>query len=352
MEFLTQNPFIQTWFVGNKYAQAVLIVLAFLIVGKIITFISARYLRKIASRTKTKLDDLIIEKIKPPFSYVMLFVGFKFALKPLGFEEIWFGHLVDTVAILAFMYIIWIIIDIFLEVWSTEFAVRTQSQLDDSLMPLVRNFFKVFVLAIAAIWVLKEWGINIGPFLASLGIAGVVIGFALQDSLKNIFGGVSLVLDGSIKVGDKIKLESGELGEIQEIGIRSTKLQTYDNEVINIPNGQLSNSKIQNYVQPDLSARVTVDFGVEYGSNVEKVKQVVTDTVLKMEEVMEDPEPWIIFYEMGDFALKFKMMFWVPDYNIAYEKQMEATEKIYNALNKAGIGIPFPTSTVYLEKEE
>ncbi len=352
MEIFTQNQFIQTWLIENKYVQAVLIILAFLVIGKIITFIAGRFLKKIAKKTKTKLDDLIIERIKPPFSYVMLFVGLKFALRPLGFEQAWFGHLVDSIVIIAVMHIVATLVDILLEVWATEFAAKTESQLDDTLMPLVRKFIKAIVWIIAGIWILKEWGVDIGPFLASLGIAGFVIGFALQDSLKSIFAGLSLVLDKAYKVGDRIKVD-GEIGEVIDIGIRSTKIKTFSNELITIPNSKLADSNIQNFVKPDLSARAVVDFGVEYGSDVEKVKEVILGVINEMEDViLDDPEPAVVFYEMGDSALKFQAKFWVPDYTTVYNKQLEAIEKIYNALNKAGIGIPFPTTTVYLKKEE
>jgi len=334
----------------NKYLQALLIILLFLVVAKLITFISERYLKKWAKKTTTEVDDLIVQRIKPPFSYVMLFVGVKYALKPLALDGIWFAHLIDSIVIIAFVYIIAVILDILIEAWALEFAKKTASKLDESLLPLFQKVLKVVFFLIGGIWVLKEWNVEIGPFLASLGIAGFVIGFAMQDSLKNIFGGVSLILDKAYQVGDKIKLESGELGEVIEIGIRSTKIRTYDNEVITLPNGKMASAKIQNYVQPNLQARVVVDFGVAYGINIDEVKEVINKTLQSISDILDDPAPDTIFIEMGDSALKFQARFWVDDYRNAYDKKLEATDKIYKALNEAGIEIPFPTTTVYLRK--
>jgi len=159
-----------------------------------------------------------------------------------------------------------------------------------------------------------------------------------------------MILDKTLKVGDKIKIESGEVGEIHDVGLRSTKIKTYDNQIIVVPNGQLVNSRIQNYTKPNSKIRVTVQFGVEYGTEIKKVKDLVKKTVLSMKEIMEDPAPVINFETMGDFALNFTAKFWVSNWGEAYGKKLEATEKIYNALNAAKINIPFPTQTVYLKK--
>jgi small-conductance mechanosensitive channel len=172
----------------------------------------------------------------------------------------------------------------------------------------------------------------------------------LQDSLKNVFGGITLILDKTFRVGDKIKLESGEVGEIEDIGLRSTKLRTYDNELIYVPNGQLANARVQNYTRPTEMVRVSVVFGVEYGSDVKKVQKTVLGVIKKIKDILDKPEPTVQFLEMGDFSLNFAARFWVPRWDKSFGKKLEATEKIYDALNKAKIGIAFPTQTIYLKK--
>ena len=124
-------------------------------------------------------------------------------------------------------------------------------------------------------------------------------------------------------------------------------MRTYDNEVIYIPNGNLANAKIKNYPQPDISIRVNVNFGVVYGSDPEKVKKVVLEAVKKIEAVLEDPKPQIQFLKMSDFSLDFVARAWVKEYVEAYSTQLKMTDEIYNALNKAGIEIPFPTRTIF-----
>ena len=130
--------------------------------------------------------------------------------------------------------------------------------------------------------------------------------------------------------------------------MRSTKIKNFDNEVIIVPNGVLVDSRIQNYVLPDPSARVVVDFGVEYGSDVDKVKRVILGEIKKLKKALKDPEPQVRFLLMADFSLNFSARFWVADYTERVVVKEEATCLFYKALNKAKIGIPFPTRTVYI----
>ena len=180
---------------------------------------------------------------------------------------------------------------------------------------------------------------------------GIAISFAVKDSLSNIFGGISIILDQSFRVGDKIKIDSGEVGVVEDIGLRSTKIKNYDNQIIILPNGYMANAKVINYAQPNNLVKFRVNFGVDYGSNPEKVKKVIIETLIKIKNVLKDPAPGVVFKEMGDSALIFQAMAWVDDYNDAFMTKEESTNKIYLALNKAKIGIPFPQMDVHLKKK-
>jgi small-conductance mechanosensitive channel len=130
-------------------------------------------------------------------------------------------------------------------------------------------------------------------------------------------------------------------------------MKTFENEMLIIPNGKLAESIIDNYAKPDLYARSTISFGVEYGSDVEKTRKVVIDTLKKIPKVIKNNEDYpiqVLFIKMGDFALEMEARFWVEHYIDKFLTKVEATEKIYNNLKKSNIGIPFPTRTVYLKK--
>ena len=192
------------------------------------------------------------------------------------------------------------------------------------------SYFIIVLLAI-----LKIWGIQIGPLLAGLGIGGIAIAFAMQSTLGNIFGGVSLILDKTIKVGDVVYLDNETKGTILDIGLRSTKIKTFDNELIIIPNGEVANKKIQNVVQPDPSARVVIPFSVAYGSNVDKVKKIVLKEIAKIDGKDEEKEPNVRFLSMGDSALLFKAYFWMK---ICQAGGIELPKKKYNTILRMSKG--------------
>jgi len=333
----------------NKYLGSVLIVITAAALGKIAMFIFRQYLEKFAAKTKNKFDDMIFEHTKKPLLYLLIAYGIKLALLNLGINGA-VDKLINSIMAAVFLYTILRGIDIVVETWAITFSKKTKTQIDDVLLPLLHKVTKVLFLLIGLLWVLKIWQIDITPYLAGVGISGIVLGLALQDSLKNIFGGVTLLLDKTYQLGDKVKLESGEIGTIHDIGLRSTKMITVDNEMVYVPNGYLANSRVTNFARPDPKVRTSVLFGVEYGTDVEKVRKLVLKILTEMEGVLKDPAPSVQFTDMGDFALHFKANFWVEKWSQSYDRKLEATEKIYNALNKAKIGIPFPTQTVYYKK--
>lgn len=332
---------------ANNYLKFLLILVISLIVAFLVKLIVAKVLTPLAKKTKTLVDDLIIKSIASVIFYIILVLGFKIGFEALQVETELYHSLVDTFLVLMVMITLLRIINNLSKHWLEDWAKKTASTADDRLIPLVEKILKAIIIVLGVIFVFDSWNIDISPLLATAGIAGLAVGFAVKDSLANILGGIQLVLDRTFKVGDKIQIESGEMGVILDIGLRSTKLRTYDNEVIYIPNGQLSNSKVKNFTVPDLSLRVSVNFGVEYGSNTEQVRQVVNEAVKKIETVLEDPEPVVQFLKMSDFSLDFVAKAWVLNYIKAYNTQLEMTDIIYNALNEAKIGIPFPTRTIF-----
>ncbi len=333
----------------NEYLFSLVVILFFAIAAKLLLFVFNMYLQTFAAKTKTKVDDLIFENTKRPLFYLVFMYGLKIAALHLGFMGVT-TKIVHSVMAALFLLIIMRVIDVLIETWGVTIAKKTKTKVDEVLLPLLHKIGRAIYLIIAFLWILKIWDIDITPYLAGVGISGLVLGFALQDTLKNVFGGMSLLMDKTYQIGDKVKLESGEVGIIHDIGLRSTKLVTYDNEALYIPNGYLANSRVLNYTRPTPAVKVTILFGVEYGTEAENVRRVVLGVISKMNDVQKDPAPVVQFLEMGDFALKFRAQFWVDHWDKAFLKKLEATEKIYDGLNKAKIAIPFPTQTIYLKK--
>ncbi|MBW2972044.1 mechanosensitive ion channel family protein [Candidatus Woesearchaeota archaeon] len=340
-------------YLHNKYLFAAIIFLVFFAISKLFTYLVEKVVLVLTAKTKTKLDDELAARTRGPVSWLLIFIGFKIALEYLHIEN-GVAHFFDlTTTSLIYLgvgIVLTSVVSVLITHWGHRIAKKTKSSVDDALMPLFRKSMKVVILVLVAIMILDIWGVNVTGLLAGVGIAGIAIGFAVKDSLANIFGGVSLILDKSVNVGDKLQLSDGTLGVVEEVGIRATAIKTYDNELVIVPNGTMSTMTLKNFNRPDRKQRVTVLFGVEYGEDPDKVKKLVLAEITKMKEVLRDPEPSVRFSEMADFALNMKVFFWVDDISKAFDAKEEATIRIYKLLKKHRIGIPFPTQTVHVKK--
>ncbi|OYT36809.1 hypothetical protein B6U91_00330 [Candidatus Pacearchaeota archaeon ex4484_71] len=341
-------------FIVNDFLRfAILLIGGFIVIRAFIFFLEKGIVR-LTSRTKTDLDDLIIEKTSKPLTFLVLVVVLRVAI-----EELTFGQKIDDIVNRILVSLIFIAI--FIMAYAIFFLIMTRAwgmvskkksaKKNEGLFHLTTGTLKViFVVAIFLI-VLNYWGVQIGPLLAGIGIGGVAIAFALQSSLGNVFGGISIILDNSVRVGDLVTLPDGVTGKILKIGLRSTKLKTFDNEIIVVPNGKLAESNIHNIAQPEPKSRVVIPFGVAYGSDINKVKKIVLSEIKKVKHFVDAPSPSVKFLEMGDSSLNFKAFFFVESFENRFDAIDEANTRIYDALNKAKIEIPFPQMDIHLKKK-
>ncbi len=339
--------------VQNRWIFSLLIFVIFYILSLAVRSIIVKILHQITSRTRTTVDDGILEAARGPLRWLIVFFGIKLALLPLGLSTPVFSALNKTITAgiigVAGIFLLKIV-EMLLKEWGKSATLRIETRISEDLVPLFTKISRILILIITALLVMSRFGIEIAPLVASLGIVGFAIGFAVKDTLANIIGGIILILDQSFAVGDKVSID-GDVGIVRDVGLRNTQLLTYDNEVILIPNGELMNKKFKNFALPDPAIRVVVNFSVAYGSDVDKVEETVLGVITAIEQVNTDPAPEVIFDEMADFSLNFKARFWIPLFANQFTKKVEATKRIYNALNQAKISIPFPTHTVYLEKK-
>ncbi|MFH1451740.1 MAG: mechanosensitive ion channel family protein [archaeon] len=340
-------------YISNPYLRALVIFFIVFVVIRVLVFLLVKVIPKFTARTKTTLDDEILKRTSKPLTFIALFVGVRFAIGELKLNEtlmMTIEEVVMTLIILASAYLTYYILDAIIIIGFVEFGKKTKVKINESLLQFFHSILKIVVVIVTFLVILSAWGIEIGPLLAGIGVAGIAIAFALQSTLSNVFGGISMLLDKSIQVGDVIKLSDGTMGKILKINLRSTKVLTFDNELIIVPNGKLSESNIQNIALPEPKARVVVPFGVAYGSSVEKVKKIVMDEIVKLNHFIKEPEPSVKFLEMADSSLNFKAFFYVDSFENRYGAIDEANTRIYNVLRKNKIEIPFPQRDVHLKK--
>lgn len=335
-------------FLDDPWAQAMAIFIAFVVLTVILHWSLKLLFSVLAKKTKTELDDIAIRALKKAITLVVPTIGLMVALTPLDLTSKVPHRILFSLIVVFLMRAAIGLTSDFSNWLKHTWVKRTESTLDDGMLPLLRRVAISVILILGVLTILGKWEIQIGPLLGALGIGGLAIGLALNSSLANIFGGIQLILDRCINVGDKIMLDSGEVGVVLDVGLRSTKMRTYENEVIFLPNSQLANAKIKNFTEPDSTIRVTVNFSVIYGSDVARVRQLVLDAIQVLDGILKDPAPAVLFLNMGDFSLDMSARVWVDDYGMQFDKKLEMTELVYETLNKNNIEIPFPTQTIYM----
>lgn len=340
-------------YLSNEFLRASVVFVLFLTVIRIVLFLSERFFIKVSSKTKTDLDDKIIAKLSTPLSALSILFALAFAVKEIALSEesLFLVHkVIFSASVVVFAYIIYAVVNLIAIRFLRKVASKTKSNVDESLLSLLNSIMNVALVVIALLYILEMWGIEITPLLAGLGIAGLAVALALQPVLSNIFSGASMVLDSSIRVGDLVYLDQNTKGKILKVGLRSTRILTFDNELIIIPNNKLAESVIQNVALPSPISRAVVPFNVSYGSDIDKVKKIVLKEIKSIKNVLEEPEPMVRFVEMGDSSLNFKAYFYVNNFDNRFPSIDEANTKIYNALNRNGINIPFPQMDIHLKK--
>ncbi|MBU2634633.1 MAG: mechanosensitive ion channel family protein, partial [Nanoarchaeota archaeon] len=179
---------------GIKIIYIIVLLILFYVGSKVLYWIIEKVIKAFVRKTKTQLDDLILEKTDKPVVWLFFFIALRVFILPLINFKI-LGEINDSIIILLISLVIIAAVDVLIDFWGKKWAKKTKSRLDDDLLPLFHKFSKITIFIIAFIMILDVWSINITPFLASLGVAGIILAFALQSTLGNIFGGISLILD-------------------------------------------------------------------------------------------------------------------------------------------------------------
>ncbi|WP_420398391.1 mechanosensitive ion channel family protein [Nioella sp.] len=218
-----------------------------------------------------------------------------------------------------------------------------REELDDTLFTFLGNLLRYVVLILAVVVVLNTFGVQTTSLVAAIGAAGLAIGLALQGTLSNVAAGVMIILFRPIKLGDFVTV-SGVSGTVKDISLNTTELATLDNVQVIVPNAQVWGSVITNYSVYD-TRRAEWTFGVSYGSNLATAEKVIRDTILSDPRALPEPEPFCQVNNLGDSSVDFLVRVWCASSDkFSFEADMK--RQVKEALDKAGVDIPFPTQTL------
>ncbi len=219
---------------------------------------------------------------------------------------------------------------------------------DTSLKGFLRSFIDIILKALLIITILSTLGVEMTSFIAILGAAGFAIGMALSGTLSNFAGGVIILILKPFRVGDVIEAQ-GYLGNVKEIQIFNTTLNTFDNKRIIIPNGALATGNLTNYSIEE-TRRVDWTFGISYGDSFDKAKEIIFDLLSKNEKVLKNPEIFIALQSLGDSAVNIVVRAWcnTPDY---WDIYFRLNEEVYKSFSEQGISIPYPQMDIHIKKD-
>ncbi len=336
------------------YVKVGLIFLFSFVVAKLTDMLVSQVLTQLTKRTKTELDDRLIEIMHRPIFWSVVYVGLYFVVQVSELETslsfVLIG-LVKTLAVLLWTGAGFRISNTVLTMFST--IPKHLKWLDNQSLPLFDNLAKLMMIGIGSYMLLLTWDIDVSAWLASAGIVGIAVGLAAKDSIANLFGGMFIMADAPYKIGDFIVLDTGERGHVSQIGLRSTRILTRDDVEITIPNAIIANAKITNESGgPWEKERVRATIGVAYGSDLTQVRKLLTEAALETEYIIKSKAPRIRFREFGESSLIFQVMGWI-DEPVERGRALDSlNENIYNKLNEANVKIPFPQRDIYIHHKE
>ncbi len=337
--------------VSNQYVLAASIVVVSLIATVVADFIASRVFRVLAKRSSTTIDDEFVDLSHRPVRTSVLLLGLWLASNQLELSPRL--ALIITATLKTVAVFVWLIfgirfISLLLKYLST---VEKVNVVETRTRPLFDNLAKIVLIAGAIYFIFLFWNINVSAWLASAGIIGIAVGFASKDTLANLFSGIFILADAPYKIGDFINLDSGDRGQVTHVGLRSTRMITRDDVEITVPNAVIANAKIINETGgPSEKERVRIKVGVAYGTDVDRLKDVLMEIGTSHPWTSNDPEPRVRFRTFGESSIDFELLC-LTDEPVLRGRVIDALNtEVYKALYREGIEIPYPKRDVYIKQ--
>ena len=302
-------------------------------------------------KTKGWNDVLLHSAHRMPivwFAAAAMYVGVRIA----GYGEPWVDLVGTAVSVIVIVTLIAVAIR--LSTAGISGLAQRSSGLQTS-TTLVQNVVRLLLLILGAALVLQNLGINITTLVTALGISGLAVALALQDTLGNLFAGIQIIMSRQIRSGDYVALSSGEEGAVTDIQVRNTTIRTFpDRNRVLVPNSILASTVVTNYSLPHRRLLITLPIGVAYDSHLEFVEAVTLDVarkvLIEVEGGLTDEEPFVRFEEFSDFRINFLLRVPVQQFTDQFLIRHELTKRLHERFGTEGIEIPFPIRTVYMKE--
>lgn len=338
----------------SNYGAFAITILGWLGIGLFFYFVVDPLVHLATKRTKTELDDILLRILRMPVFLLIVIIGLVTSLEILDLDPKLLANIETGYQIILIIIGAWMAYKIYDEIvlfYAKRIASKTDTELDDVLIPLLEKIGMILIPIMALMLVFEIMGYDVTVLLAGAGFLGIVVGFAAQSTLANFFAGIQILIDRPFKVGDMLSMD-GDLFEVKHIGLRSTELlDSTNDQLVIIPNNDMANNKIVNAVMPTRELTIAVVVGVAYGSNIDLVKQMMVEAYDELPASNKNKKPAIRLSDFADSSINMKIFIPIEEATNKWRAASDYREILYAKFNKVGVDIPFPQQVVYLKDE-
>ena len=348
-EFLEREFYYNTI---SEWAIALGILLSSFILAKLIYWIFGNVIMRITNKTKTRIDDIVVDTLQQPVVFGLTIFGLWYGIRQLIFPEAinhWINNVYHVLIVITVTWLIARLVDAIIKEYLIPLAEKTESDMDDQMIPVVRKGLRAAIWILGIIVALNNAGYDVAALLAGLGIGGLALAMAAKDTVANIFGGITVFTDKPFKINDRIKI-GGFDGTITEIGIRSTRLKTLEGRIVTIPNSKFTDGMVEN-VTLEPWRKVVLNIGLVYdtpAAKMEKAMELLREIAATNAGIEE--KPVVGFNNFGDSALGILFIYYIKKGADILKTQSEINLAIMQQYEKHGLEMAYPTQTVYTKK--
>jgi len=305
-------------------------------------------LKKAIQKTGNRYAETFIDQIRRQIFIIILVIGFQVGTVRLavldGIVKRWLNQFYTAIYVVIVTVILWRLLDTVVDWYQKEVEPKREQHQVDTILLLLQRGARVLLIAINGIMLLSLYNINVNALIAALGVGGLALSLAAQDTLSNVISGIMIMLDQPFRVGDRIEIQRlGTWGDVVDIGLRSTRIRTRDNRLVIVPNNSISTDQIVNYTYPDPRYRIEIEIGIGYGQDIEQVRKILVDTVQQVEGVWPDKPVDALYVEMGQSAMIFRVRWWILSYVDTRRMFDRVNTALQAALDENGIKTPYNT---------
>jgi MscS family membrane protein len=329
--------------------SAILIFPSTIIIALLISYILNHWLKRWSQKTSTPLDDVVVAAIDRPIFWTLIAFGLILSLSSLNIFSS--SIPIITKILLTFILTIWTRAIIKVSITITDIiqhqAHKQGHGMEKSMLIFLQTVLRITLYAFSFLLVLGVWGVNIAPILASAGILAAALSLGAKDAVANFIGGISVLTDKPFVLGDTVQIQNTHSGKVIDIGLRSTKIQTFDRKLITVPNSIMAGDVVINKTGIEPTARISLKIGVAYDSDLNKVETTLMKLLTDHPDVLDSPAPFIRFQSFADSAIELKAYAYVGSSGLKGKVKHDLVKSIQQQFAKQKIEIPYPQRTIH-----